>query len=188
MSPGTATRALSLKVQRQEKSEWCWAAVSVSVDRFFRPDSTHSQCEIAGSALNLPCCKGGQPAQSDSCNAPHALHPVLGRFHLLAADPIVKPLSFDRVRTEIDAGRPVCVLIKWLDNQGQVTDRGHFIALSGYRVTPALKQFVSVTDPWFGSSEVVFEQLIDGKGGYRDGRGVWVASFLVANEAASPCR
>ena len=185
MSPGTATRILSLKVQRQQKSEWCWAAVSVSVARFFRPNSTHTQCDIAGSVLNLPCCHGTQPAPSDSCNTPHALHPVLGRYHLLADHPIVKPLTFDKVRTEIDAGRPVCVLIKWLDNQGHVTDRGHFIALNGYRVTPAQKQFVSVTDPLYGASEIDFNQFISDKGGYRDGRGVWFASFLVANEAAS---
>ena len=185
MSPGTATRILSLKVQRQERTEWCWAAVSVSVARFFRPNSTHTQCDIAGSVLNLPCCNGTQTAPSDSCNTPHALHPVLGRYHLLADLPIVKPLAFDQVRTEIDAGRPVCVLIKWLDNQGHVTDRGHFIALNGYRVTPAQKQFVSVTDPMYGASEIAFNQFISDKGGYRDGRGVWFASFLVANEAAS---
>jgi hypothetical protein len=47
VNPSTTTRALSLTVQRQEKSEWCWAAVSASVDRFFRPDSAHTQCEIA---------------------------------------------------------------------------------------------------------------------------------------------
>jgi hypothetical protein len=185
VSPGTAHRILSLKVQRQQRSEWCWAAVSASIDLFFRPDSTHTQCDIAGSVLGLPCCNGTQPAPSDSCNTPHALHPVLGRYHLLADDPIVKPLTFDRVRTEIDAGRPVCVLIKWLDNQGHVTDRGHFIVLNGYRVTPAQKQFVSITDPMYGASEIAFNQFISDKGGYRDGRGVWFASFLVANEAAS---
>jgi hypothetical protein len=185
VSAATTTGALSFKVQRQEKSEWCWAAVSVSVNRFFRPDSKHTQCAIAGTALGLSCCDGAQPVPSDSCNAPHALHPVLGRFHLLAADPIVNPLTFNQVRTEIDAGRPVCVLIKWLDNKGQVTDRGHFIALDGYRVTPAQKMFVSITDPFYGSSETAFDHFVNGKGGYRDGRGVWFASFLVANKAAS---
>ena len=185
MISATASRAVPLKVQRQQKSEWCWAAVSVSVDRFFRPDSTHTQCDIAGSVLNLECCNGARQAESDSCNQPHPIHPVLGRFHLLAAEPIVKPLTFHQVRAEIDAGRPVCVLIKWLDSQGQRTDRGHFIALSGYRVTPAQKQFVSITDPMYGSSEIAFTQFTDANGGYRDGCGVWFASFLVANEAAS---
>jgi len=185
VTAAATTRGLSLAVPRQEKSEWCWAAVSMGVDLFFRPDSTHNQCEIASSALNLQCCNGAQPASVDDCNKPHALHPVLGRYHLLAADPIVKPLEFDRVRGEIDAARPVCVLIKWLNNQGQVTDGGHFIAINGYRVTPAQKQFVSITDPMYGSSEIVFEEFISSKGGYRDGRGVWFASFLVGDGKAS---
>lgn len=184
MSPGTTKRALALTIQRQEKSEWCWAATSVSVDRFFRPDSTHTQCDIASLALGLHCCDNGKPAQSDACNGPHPLNPVLGQLHLLAADPILKPLTFDRVQQEIDAGRPICVLIKWLDNQGQVTDRGHFIAINGYHVTPAQTQFVSITDPLYGLSEIAFKQFIGKQGGYRDGRGVWFASFLVGNEAA----
>jgi hypothetical protein len=218
-SAPAATRGLSFKVPHQERSEWCWVAVSLGVDRFFRPDSTHCQCEIAGSALNLKCCNGTQPADShsakaadarpeaskeitdssrgavgtaavlrgssDTCNTPHAIHPVLGTYHLLAADPITKPLTFEALRSEIDAGRPVCVLIKWLDSQGQVTQRGHFIAINGYRVTSAQKEFVSITDPMYGESEVAFEQFSSAHGGYRDGRGVWFASFLVANMKAS---
>ncbi len=143
------------------------------------------QCEIASSALKLQCCDEPKTRASDVCNAPHALNTVLGRFGLLAADPMVKPLVFNQVRTEIDAGRPVCVLIKWLDNKGQVTQRGHFIALNGYRVTSAQKRFVSVTDPMYGSSEVDFGQFASATGGYRDGCGVWFASFFVANMKAS---
>lgn len=184
MSPGRSKQSVSLTIQRQEKSEWCWAATSVSVDLFFRPDSTHTQCDMASLVLDLPCCDDGKPAQSDACNAPHALNPVLGRLHLLAADPILTPLTFDRVQKEIDAGRPVCVLIKWLDNQGHVTDRGHFIAINGYHVTPAQTQFVSITDPLYGASEIAFLQFISKPGGYRDGKGVWFASFLLGNEAA----
>jgi hypothetical protein len=158
------TAIVALKVPRQERSEWCWAAVLVGVDRFFRPDSTHSQCEVASSTLSLQCCDGTQPAALTTCNTPHALNPVLGRFGLLAAAPIVKPLDFDHVRTEIDAGRPVCALIRWLDDQGQVTQRGHLIAINGYRVTPAQKQFVSITDPMYGSSEIDFGQFSSAKG------------------------
>ena len=184
MSPAATSRTLALAVQHQAKTEWCWAAVSTSVNLFFRPTSTHTQCDIAGSVLSLPCCSG-TPASLAACNVPHALHPVLGRYHLLAADPIVKPLTFDRLRGEIDAGRPVCVLIKWLDHSGKLTDRGHFIALNGYRVTPGLKQFVSITDPFYGPSEIAYAQFVSDKGGYRDGRGVWFASFLVDDEAGS---
>jgi len=172
--------SVPLAMQHQKRSEWCWAAVSVSVNLFFRPEATHTQCEIAGSVLELSCCKDSAPAQ---CNTPHELHPVLGRLHLLARDPVLKPLTFHQVQQEIDAGRPICALIKWLDNAGNLTDRGHFIALAGYRVTPAQTQFVSIADPLYGPSSVNFAEFSNQKGGYRDGTGVWFASFFVQNEA-----
>ena len=176
----TTTGTVPLTVERQKQSEWCWAAVSVSINRLFRPTAEHTQCELAGSALRLECCAGGVPAP---CNTPHEIHPVLGRLHLLAADPILDPLTFTAVQKEIDAGRPICVLIKWLEADGKPGDRGHFIAINGYRVTPAQKQFVSITDPHYGHSEIDYSQFRSPKGGYRDGRGVWFASFLVKNEA-----
>ena len=180
-----AATIVSLHMQRQKMPEWCWAAVSVSVDLFFRPNSSHTQCELAGSALNLQCCDGGRPAESVQCNAPHALAAVLGRLHLLAGDPLQKTLTFDQVRKEIDAGRPICVLIKWLDKNGQPGPRGHFIVIDGYRVTPAQKQFVSIADPLYGSSEMDYSQFASGHGGYHDGQGVWFATFFVQNEAAA---
>jgi hypothetical protein len=172
--------AVPLTVQRQERSEWCWAAVSVSVDLLFRPASAHTQCDVASLALALACCGDGKPA---ACNVPHELNTVLGRLHLLAGDPLRTPVPFTQIRKEIDSGRPVCILIKWLDRDGSLT-RGHFIAVNGYRITPAGKQFVSITDPFFGSSHIDYDQLSNPKGGYQNGRGVWFASFLVENKAA----
>ncbi len=185
MSPAPAKTNVSVDVQKQERTEWCWAAVSVSINAFFRPASTDTQCELAGSVLNLPCCSGDAPSPSAACNTPHDIHTVLGRLHLLAADPIVKPLTFLQVKNEIDHGRPVCILIKWLGKDGKPGDRGHFIAIKGYRITPAQKQFVSIGDPFYGPSEVNYAELSNPKGGYRDGSGVWFASFLVANMAVS---
>jgi hypothetical protein len=177
---GADQRSVPLRVERQQKSEWCWAAVSVSVNRLFRPESTHTQCEIVGSTLQHQCCGG---ADDPECNHPHTLHPVLGRLHLLVGEPHLKPLTFSKIKTEIDAGRPICVLIKWLDGKGQVTTRGHFITITGYRITPGQKQFVSISDPFFGESEVSYLEFSDASGGYRDGKGQWFASFLVADKA-----
>jgi hypothetical protein len=184
VTPGASADAVSLAMQHQQKSEWCWAAVSVSVDHFFRPDSAHTQCDIAGLVLELPCCDPSTPVQARQCNMPHDLHTVLGRLHLLAAEPVLKPLSFPAIQKAVDAGHPVCILIKWLDNDGQPS-RGHFIAIDGYHVTPDQKQFLSIADPFFGPSEINYTMFCDPKGGYRDGRGVWFASFLVENAAKS---
>ena len=182
MSSST-TVTVPLTVQKQENSEWCWAAVTVSVDLFFRPTSTHTQCDVAGGVLRRVCCSGGKLSKSDPCNVPHALHTVLGRFHLLADDPIRKPLTFLQVKREIDAGRPVCVLVKWRNNDGSVSDRGHFIAIKGYRVATDGKQFLSITDPFYRPSEINYEDFSSKDAGYRNGRGVWFATFLVDDKA-----
>ncbi|HXS98815.1 MAG TPA: papain-like cysteine protease family protein [Candidatus Limnocylindrales bacterium] len=169
---------LTLRVERQMMSEWCWAAVSVSVDRFFRPDSTHTQCEIAGLVLKKICCPGQLNVQTDACNVPGFLGSVFGKLHLLEGDPGDKPLPFADIQKEIDGGRPVCVLIKWLESDGKPGTRGHFIVIQGYTVTPAQKQFVSIGDPLYGSSSLEYGQFADPKGGYRDGRGVWSFTYL----------
>jgi hypothetical protein len=45
-----------VKIEKQEMSQWCWAAVSVSVDRFFDPATTNTQCVVAEKVLNRTCC------------------------------------------------------------------------------------------------------------------------------------
>jgi len=54
-----------MEMQTQEMAEWCWAAVSVSVDKFFNPASSRTQCTVAEDVLTRSCC-GGEAA----CNEP----------------------------------------------------------------------------------------------------------------------
>jgi hypothetical protein len=103
---------------------------------------------------------------------------------LKPGDPLPRQLTFDEVREEIDAGRPFCVLIKWLNN-GQLGPAGHFIAINGYRVTPANKQFVSISDPLFSDSEYDFTEFTSTKGGYHDGQGVWTMTYRLVKPSAS---
>jgi len=180
VAPGTQVRAVPLEMERQKRTEWCWAAVSVSVNRMFRPAATHTQCELAASVLRRECC---DPKEGRLCNHPHTLHTVLATLHLLAGEPVRKPFAFEDVRKEIDAGRPICVLIRWINNAGEFSGRAHFIAIKGYRVTPGGTQFVEIADPVYGPSSMAYNEFSSPHGGYRDGHGVWYASFHVANEA-----
>ncbi|MCX6591372.1 MAG: hypothetical protein NTZ56_07600 [Acidobacteria bacterium] len=176
----TKDTSLPFKVEPQKNTEWCWAAVTVSVDRFFRPTSKKSQCQIVGKALNKSCCGSGQPVPPDSpCNLQGLLHEELKKLGLLARDPLLEPATFPIVQREVDAGRPLCVLIKWRDKKGVVTNRGHFITISGYSLTPSGKAFVTIDDPLFGVSSVDYAGLADPDFGYHDGTGKWFATFLV---------
>src|SRR5579864_6058002 len=93
---------VTIRIERQVKNEWCWAAVSASVHKFFHGIS-QTQCQIATTALKYPCC---EQASSGECNRPQPLHPILDSFGVLkAGDPIPRQLTFDEVRKEIDASR-----------------------------------------------------------------------------------
>src|SRR5437867_2038718 len=131
---------MPFQIEKQLQDKWCWAAVSVSVDHYFSPGSTFSQCRIARDVLGgLPCC--GAP---DTCNTPASLRAALddvGRFR----DRLPRPLLFDEIRQEIDARSPVCVRIGW--NGGG----GHFVVISGYRELASGAQLVEVSDPLFPS-------------------------------------
>src|ERR1039457_6807334 len=103
---------VTITIEKQVKNEWCWAAVSASVHKFFQ-GIYQTQCQIAAAMLKRECC---DPASSTECNTAQPLHPVLDSFGLLkAGDPIPRQLTFDEVPQEIDAGRPFCLLIKWLN-------------------------------------------------------------------------
>jgi hypothetical protein len=180
VAPGTELGALPVVVERQKRTEWCWAAVSVSVNRFFRPAATHTQCELAASVLRRECC---DPKEGRECNHPHTLHTVLASLHLLAGGPVRKPSTFEDIRKAIDAGHPICVLIRWLNDAGEFSGRAHFVVIHGYRVTPGGMQFVEIADPFYGPSSMAYGEFASPHGGYRDGHGVWYATFNLENKA-----
>jgi hypothetical protein len=70
------------------------------------------------------------------------------------------------------------VLVRWEEPDGSEPVRGHFIAINGYRVTSAGTQYVSIEDPFFEDEEIEFEKFNNATGGYRDGTGIWVATFF----------
>src|ERR1700682_5031054 len=60
-------------MQPQQESEWCWAAVSSSVERYFSPTSHQTQCMIARGVLGIAgCCGDATP-----CNQPARLQDAL---------------------------------------------------------------------------------------------------------------
>ena len=182
------------KVVSQEHSNWCWAAVAASIDTFLDNRSTATQRYIAGAACRsekgqpMRCKEDGKACEGKAlatCDRTYFLHTVLAELGWLRGEPIRKPLSFEELAGEIDAGRPVAALIKWKENDGKPGNSGHFITFKGYIVTNAGVRYVSVDDPLFEDTDVPYDVLSDPQHGYRDGRGVWFASFLVNEKRAS---
>jgi hypothetical protein len=176
-------KKLEFALRKQQAEEWCWAAVSQAVARHFDPKMDLHQCQIVGSDFKKRCCGDAfAPNRGSSCNRPGYLHKVLERLGLLAKEPILAPVDFPRIQREIEAGRPVCLLVRWRGSQ-----RGHFIVIAGYSISNSQRPVVHILDPLSpqSPSSMPYDILASQEegGGYQDGQGVWFASFLVKPNA-----
>lgn len=145
----------------QQESEWCWAAVSASVERFLQPGSYLTQCEIASEVMGVDCC-----SEPDLYDEPEMLQDALGAVGRLRG--VTGRLTFEQLQSEINANRPVCIRIAW-DGGG-----AHFVALSGYNVTGSGARTVDVADPFYSESTQDFDLFPQ----YYHGGGTWTATFL----------
>jgi hypothetical protein len=150
-------------MQPQEDSNWCWAAVAVSVAQFYNAATAwSSQCDLASTELGKVCCP---PKSNPACNVPWYLDTSLARVGNLkrwAAGS--QPLA--AIRAEIDADRPLGVRIGWS------IGGGHFVAVSGYWASSA-GDVVTVEDPLFGRSTWALSMF---QSGYQ-GHGSWTHSY-----------
>jgi hypothetical protein len=144
-------------MQHQEKDNWCWSALTVSVLAFYRGEK-RTQCEHANRLYrDRQCCDGGE-----ACDLPTSLRDSLTDAGVLR-EYLQKTLSFDEVRAEVAQGRIVCARIAW-DDGGY-----HFLAIDN-AVDGARE--LSIKDPMFGVAVVTYDALLR----YRE-VGRWIESY-----------
>jgi hypothetical protein len=159
-------------LQKQQMLNWCWAAVAVSVQRFFDPESSMRQCDMV-QTLNpdvKDCCGNPIPAP---CNKVGLLQDALTKVACLQKV-IRGPLSFSQIQEQMSAGLPVCVRIGW--NGGSEVS-GHFVVINGWGLSPTDVPLVHVLDPYFSNGVWPYAALISA--GYQQGNGQWTDTFLV---------
>jgi hypothetical protein len=154
------------QIESQQQSEWCWAAVAVSIDKYFNSNSTRTQCKIAGLVLKnvQNCCDEA----ATNCNQNASLITALQKINRWSRT-LNRPLRFDEIRQELNAGRPVCARIQWKGGGD------HFVVIAGYEVLQSGALHVFVEDPLNPSSTVEYDEF---KTAYY-GDGEWVDSYLV---------
>jgi hypothetical protein len=183
-----AHRRLTFRIQHQEQTEWCWAAVAASVQQYFEPDSEPAlelrQCKIANMVVQTDavlnpitdpkCCKDPQP-----CNQPASLETALKKIHkwrnTLVADSstgATGTLTFAQVQREIDRGRPVCAGITWKSGGG------HFVVVRGYRALASGAHQLYIADPDNPSNLVDYDEFTMAY----FGEGTWTSTDLVMND------
>jgi Papain-like cysteine protease AvrRpt2 len=159
-------------IQREGKnSGWCWAAVGVSIAKYFSPKSDWTQCKLAEKVLRrADCCADPVPP---GCNQAQKLEDALTAVNALR-QPLTQSAPFKQIRAEIDSGLPLCAGLEWHDKLGDKAG-GHFVVICGYSVSAAGDQWLEVADPFYGNSTVPYDQF---RTEYRHS-GIWQETFLV---------
>ena len=140
-------KVLPITVQKQEQSNWCWIACSVSVHNYFNPAQPGSQCQLASMMMNQPCCANPGP-----CNVPGSPSNALQLMNNLSRVLAINNLSFPDVQTEINYGNPI--ILGYTPGSVQ---QGHAIVLCGYDKSNGN---VYVLDPETGPAVGPFSSII----------------------------
>jgi hypothetical protein len=135
-------------IDQQKNTQWCWAAVAVSICRYYKDNRWPQQCALVNDIFvpirgSTDCCQN-----SDfPCDTPWALDEVLSQSNHLGQSFGV--VGFGQLNREITANRPIGVRI----NFGGILGF-HFIILAGAFVTQDGTQMVKVADPSLASGNI----------------------------------
>lgn len=158
---GSSTSAFisGFNIQGQKQKQWCWAAISASVSRFYDSSSTWTQCKIVEQRPDRDsCCSSPSDRR---CNKPDKLNLGLNiTGNLNRYNQATMNVAKDTIIDEIENNRPVCLFLS--PRSGAV---GHFIVVTGYRTTDEGKIWYRIEDPANGgsTSEVSSKALDQGK-------------------------
>ena len=155
-----ALAVLNFTMQHQLESEWCWAAVSVSVAHYYDSHSSWTQCDMVNAQKGLTtCCQNGG---SNDCNQPGFLDDALTRVAHLSSD-TGGTTAIGTMIEDLTAGNPVCIRIGWSGGGG------HFIAATGAEHPDTM----IVDDPIYGQSVLSYNTLASDY----QGSGSWTNSY-----------
>lgn len=165
------SKQLAFLMEAQTQTNWCWAATATSVSHFYWSWSSWTQCKVAGAELGrTDCCNSTVPS---ACNVPWYLDKALTRTKNFVS--ITGQVSFQQVRDEIDAGRPVGARIGW--NGGG----GHFMVIYGYSRVLGTEYF-DIDDPIYGKSHLT---VSDFSTNYQ-GSGSWTHTYFTKSYIKMP--
>jgi len=111
IAPVADANPLPIVLEPQALSNWCWAAVTSSVENFYQEAYAASQCEVATRCLPWPCCPPGPDTGTNPLNVTYNLQTALNQN----ANPpaIGGQISYSDLQAEISLGRPICFVVHW---------------------------------------------------------------------------
>ena len=168
------SKKLNFALQPQECTQWCWAAVTAAIGKFYgNSECPSEQCRMVSQVLNIgrDCCTecDCKTDPFDPCNQPKNLGFVLNRYNHSLDGTAGVSLSFSDIQGEIDNDHPVAVSVRLHDPAAT----SHAVVIFGYMDNGKL----NIADPMQAGSQVTatLDELLSGKSSDLDG--TWEAGF-----------
>jgi hypothetical protein len=149
---------LAVPMIYQEQDQWCWAASCEMILSFYGYPSR--QCEMANWCFGQSsCCENvvWPDGTGDNCNRANYLfgyyrdmQDVLVHWGPIRGVGELNPLSWPRVQTESNVGRPFVIAFYW------TTGGGHAMVGKGYS-----GDHVYYNDPWDGPGVALYSWLVE---------------------------
>ncbi|MCA9953030.1 MAG: hypothetical protein KDE48_25455, partial [Anaerolineales bacterium] len=178
---------LPFYMQEQENNVWCWAATSVSIRNFYKPEQPITQCQLVeksfkeGNGLDhVPlelrnklkngtesCCDDAHPAK---CNYGYVPAYALDIYGIKGEYVNPFPRTVKPYRKEINKWQPI-----------SLGTQSHFVITSGIYIVDRKnvdrknvdrKKWIVINDPYYGVSTVLFETFTNNNYKYVNGE-IW---------------
>jgi hypothetical protein len=121
-----ATKTLGVNNYSQEKSNWCWVAVSQMVVEYLNSEY-HYQCTYYKWGKDTTSCDGNQPGTFITEVGRTLSHTGINRGYAGNG-----AIPFYTVVDEIDRSAPFMIRIGWKDDNGSLNGNGHMLVGRGY--------------------------------------------------------
>jgi hypothetical protein len=142
-------------VQRQQHTEWCWAAVTSSLIQFMIPDRPASQRQVVTHTIKKA------PAQSlKDLNKPWDITDAAKHMGL-ADSTRYGNVSRDTMREMVNEGLPIPIQINWRNNarKNGALGNGHYVVVNSIGEEAKGQTLIQIEDPLVGKLSLTWDEL-----------------------------
>jgi len=134
------------RLQRQQQTEWCWAAVTASMMEFMTPEHAATQSEVVAQTL-----KSAAAQSAEDLNRPEDITKA-ARMMGLEEGTRYGNVSRDTMRWLVNEGTPIPIQINWRNNarKNGSLGSGHYVVVNAICDEAKGKTLVQIEDPWVG--------------------------------------
>lgn len=147
----------------QEQTNWCWAAIAVSIAAYFER-GTWKQCAIVRDVTGKTnCC-----VSPGNCNVMWSVGEALRHAQCLA-EHRTSPVAIDTLQRQVDFGNPVVIRLENMEGLAHVS------TIVGYGPDQGDLCELTIIDPWRGVEKVRYGNIRNST--YR---GSWTDTYFTA--------